>query len=300
MGSGSGSSASRSSATASPPPPTRSSLGTRHLARSMPRFTRAATERAGRAMKRAPTRSDVARGWHARVRRGRSHGGRPLCGRVGRATLLLVAARFGGVARQTRRLDRAGSHGEMFPIVPQIPARHPAGAAALRSSGLRVRRVRPPFRRRADRRRGRRAMVHIYKPDFVKHDRGSPIFSVDCHPDGTRLAAAGATRRWRGTCAQSKSARWRATPTSRSASPPSATTSTPSTASASAKRPILASGSTDTNVFLYEKRAGPGRTAFGSSDAPNVENRCQHLHGHLSDVIDIAWAPDDNMLASCS
>ena len=27
---------------------------------------------------------------------------------------------------------------------------------------------------------------------------------------------------------------------------------------------------------------------------------CQHLRGHLSDVIDIAWAPDDSMLASCS
>ena len=45
---------------------------------------------------------------HARVRRGRSHGGRPLCGRVGRATLLLVAAKVRWrVARQTRRLDRA-------------------------------------------------------------------------------------------------------------------------------------------------------------------------------------------------
>ena len=65
---------------------------------------------------------------------------------------------------------------------------------------------------------------------------------------------------------------------------------------------FLASGSTDTNVFLYEKRAGPGRAAFGSSDAPNVENwvSCQTLRGHLSDVIDIAWAPDDSMLASCS
>ena len=58
MGSGSGSSASRSSATASPPPPTRSSLGTSSSGTfHVPRFTRAATERAGRAMKRAPTRS---------------------------------------------------------------------------------------------------------------------------------------------------------------------------------------------------------------------------------------------------
>ena len=35
---------------------------------------------------------------------------------------------------------------------------------------------------------------------------------------------------------------------------------------------FLASGSTDTQVFLYEKRSVPGRAAFGSSDEPNVEN----------------------------
>ena len=49
-------------------------------------------------------------------------------------------------------------------------------------------------------------------------------------------------------------------------------------------------------------RPGPGRAAFGSSDEPNVENwqNVQALKGHASDVIDIAWAPDDSMLASCS
>ena len=34
-------------------------------------------------------------------------------------------------------------------------------------------------------------MVGIYKPEFVRHDAGAPIFSVDCHPDGTRIATAG-------------------------------------------------------------------------------------------------------------
>ena len=31
----------------------------------------------------------------------------------------------------------------------------------------------------------------LYKPEFVRHDGEAPIFSVDCHPDGTRLATAG-------------------------------------------------------------------------------------------------------------
>ena len=34
-------------------------------------------------------------------------------------------------------------------------------------------------------------MVVLYKPEFVRHDGEASIFSVDCHPDGTRLATAG-------------------------------------------------------------------------------------------------------------
>ena len=64
-------------------------------------------------------------------------------------------------------------------------------------------------------------MVHIYKPEFVKHDGGSPIFSVDCHPDGTRMATAGGDQKvkvW--NLASSRTDRWRATPTSPKSSPP--------------------------------------------------------------------------------
>jgi protein HIRA/HIR1 len=147
-------------------------------------------------------------------------------------------------------------------------------------------------------------MVHIYKPDFVKHDGGSPIFSVDCHPDGTRLATAGGDQKvklW-----NLRSIKEREVEGDPNVPQCLATLgdhfNTVNCVRFSKNGRFLASGSTDTNVFLYEKRAGPGRTAFGSSDAPNVENwvNCQHLRGHLSDVIDIAWAPDDSMLASCS
>ena len=47
-----------------------------------------------------------------------------------------------------------------------------------------------------------------------------------------------------------------------------------------------------TRTCFLQKRAGqPHRVRF--LGRPNVENwvNCQHLRGHLSDVIDIAWAP---------
>ena len=147
-------------------------------------------------------------------------------------------------------------------------------------------------------------MVHIYKPEFVKHDGGSPIFSVDCHPDGTRMATAGGDQKvkvW-----NLKSIKEREVEGDPNVPRVLATLgdhfNTVNCVRFSKNGRFLASGSTDTNVFLYERRQGPGRAAFGSSDAPNVENwvTCQHLRGHLSDVIDIAWAPDDSMLASCS
>ena len=39
--------------------------------------------------------------------------------------------------------------------------------------------------------RARVVMVVVYKPEFVAHDGGAPIFSVDAAPDGTRFATAG-------------------------------------------------------------------------------------------------------------
>ena len=147
-------------------------------------------------------------------------------------------------------------------------------------------------------------MVHIYKPEFVQHDGGSPIFSVDCHPDGTRMATAGGDQKvkvWNLASIKDRSVEGDPNVPQILATL-SEHFNTVNCVRFSKNGQFLASGSTDTNVFLYEKRAGPGRAAFGSSDAPNVENwvSCQTLRGHLSDVIDIAWAPDDSMLASCS
>ena len=146
--------------------------------------------------------------------------------------------------------------------------------------------------------------MHIYKPEFVKHDGGSPIFSVDCHPDGTRMATAGGDQKvklWNLEALKKREVE--ADPNvPRVLATLSDHFNTVNCVRFSKNGRFLASGSTDSNVFLYEKRPGPGRAQFGSTDEPNVENwvNCQALRGHVSDVIDIAWAPDDSMLASCS
>ena len=147
-------------------------------------------------------------------------------------------------------------------------------------------------------------MVLIYKPDFVKHSDGAPIFSVDCHPDGSRMATAGGDQKvkvWNLSAVKSRDVEGDPN-VPKILATLSDHFNTVNCVRFSRNGRFLASGSTDTQVFLYEKRSGPGRAAFGSSDEPNVENwvNVKNLKGHVSDVIDIAWAPDDSMLASCS
>ncbi|CAI5700904.1 unnamed protein product [Peronospora effusa] len=65
----------------------------------------------------------------------------------------------------------------------------------------------------------------------------------------------------------------------------------------------LASGSDDQLVLLYEVQTGlPAPVPFGSNAKLNKQNwvRCATLERHTMDVADIAWSPDDRMLATCS
>ncbi|RQM19236.1 hypothetical protein B5M09_010178 [Aphanomyces astaci] len=85
----------------------------------------------------------------------------------------------------------------------------------------------------------------------------------------------------------------------------------------------LASGSDDHQVLLYELQDGPpAPIPFGSNQVPNKETwvRCSMLKSHtmgmyvchhhkvistarsscVADVQDLAWSPDDRMLATCS
>ncbi|OQS00635.1 hypothetical protein ACHHYP_03257 [Achlya hypogyna] len=65
----------------------------------------------------------------------------------------------------------------------------------------------------------------------------------------------------------------------------------------------LASGSDDHSVLIYELQEGaPSAVPFGSNRQPNKEKwvRCAMLKNHTMDVQDVAWSPDDRMLATCS
>lgn len=64
---------------------------------------------------------------------------------------------------------------------------------------------------------------------------------------------------------------------------------------------LLATGSDDKLACLYELKGGPGQTAFGNSDGPNVENwkLSVSLRGHSSHVTDLAWSGEDKFLATC-
>lgn len=147
-------------------------------------------------------------------------------------------------------------------------------------------------------------MVVVYKPEFVTHDARAPVFSVDAAPCGSRFATAGGDQ---------KVKVWALAPVLERAVEADADAPKCLATLSDHFGPVncvrfsksgryLASGSTDTSVLVYALRDGPGKAAFGSADEPNVENWtiAMRYKGHDSDVIDIAWSPDDSMLASCS
>lgn len=65
---------------------------------------------------------------------------------------------------------------------------------------------------------------------------------------------------------------------------------------------FLASGADDKLVLVYQLLPGPGKTAFGSNEPPSVENwrQMKAMRGHSSNVADLAWSPDERMVASAS
>ena len=147
-------------------------------------------------------------------------------------------------------------------------------------------------------------MVLIYKPSFVAHDGSAPIYSIDTHPDGSRFATAGGDQKVK---VWSTAALLDRNKENDKECPKLLATLSDHFGPVNCCRfskngRYLATASTDSNILLYELHEGKGKTMFGSNDEPNVENwsNVGRLKGHQSDVIDIAFSPDDKYLASAS
>ncbi|DBA04179.1 TPA: hypothetical protein N0F65_004287 [Lagenidium giganteum] len=157
----------------------------------------------------------------------------------------------------------------------------------------------------------------LEKPDDVKHENASgnacAIYSIDAHPTKEICATAGGGERARATfvaIANNSVKIW-----SLAASDDDGIATFELLATLcyheqavncvrwAAHGRYLASGSDDQLVLLYELQEGePAPVPFGSNAKRNRENwvRCSTLKRHTMDVQDVAWSPDDRMLATCS
>ena len=142
----------------------------------------------------------------------------------------------------------------------------------------------------------------IEKPTWVKHETDdkhpSSIYSIDVHPDGTRFATGGGdnhARIWAVAPVQDQRAQ-----DDEANHPRLLAIATRHDAAVNVVRwshdgVNLATGSDDTTIIIW--RCLPGVSALG-----NVENWCSNtmLQGHTSDVKDLGWSPNDDLLATCS
>lgn len=142
----------------------------------------------------------------------------------------------------------------------------------------------------------------VQKPEWVAHS--GPIFSIDVHPGGTRFATAGADH---------KVKVWSLLPLLDARLDAAADCARLLATLSDHLAPVnvvrfssggrqLASGSDDKLICLYELRDGTGCAAFGSADAPSLENwkPSTTLRGHNNNITDLAWSPDGALLASAS
>ncbi|RKP08235.1 WD40-repeat-containing domain protein [Thamnocephalis sphaerospora] len=152
--------------------------------------------------------------------------------------------------------------------------------------------------------------MYISKPAWIGHldERQRPvnIFSIDAHPDGTRLATGGL---------DTKVKIWSTAPLFRdntTAEPEGALLCTLALHDGAVlcvrwsndDGRFLASGSDDKIIVIWTLDTAQGGFGgvFGSLDgAQNLENwkAVKRLVGHESDVTDLAWSADNAYLASC-
>ncbi|ETV89078.1 hypothetical protein H257_00461 [Aphanomyces astaci] len=145
----------------------------------------------------------------------------------------------------------------------------------------------------------------IDKPDVVRHlnsaGNANSIYGIDAHPSDLKFATAGGDN-----CVKI----WSLEVLSETDGPECELLATltwhekaVNCVRWSHNGRYLASGSDDHQVLLYELQDGPpAPIPFGSNQVPNKETwvRCSMLKSHTMDVQDLAWSPDDRMLATCS
>ncbi|KYQ88779.1 WD40 repeat-containing protein [Tieghemostelium lacteum] len=143
--------------------------------------------------------------------------------------------------------------------------------------------------------------MKILKPSWINHS-GFPIFSVDIHPDGTRLATGGG---------DNKAKIWSIAPITveeveeDNNVPKLLKTceghfSPVNSVKWSNDGKYLATGSDDKLVIIWGLSSNSLDFSFG--DQITVENWvCVHtLRGHAADISEVQWSPDSRFLASCS
>ena len=168
------------------------------------------------------------------------------------------------------------------------------------------------------------------KPSWIRHgDANKPdsIYSIDAHSDGTRLATAGGDGKviiwsvkyinshFKKGAAHAKGGNGIGNGKGKSGASASREVEKLATL-VDHKGPanvvrfscggrFIATGGDDRLVLVHELRPGPGNQrsgGFGAGRIVNLENWVLSMTfaGHSNNVVDLAWSPDDNMLASCS
>eukprot|EP01132_Coremiostelium_polycephalum_P000598 gene598-744_t len=142
--------------------------------------------------------------------------------------------------------------------------------------------------------------MKILKPQWINHS-GFPIFSIDVHPDGTRLATGGG---------DNKIKIWSTAPVSLSEVEDDKDTPKLLKSMDSHFAPVnsvkwskdgkyLASGSDDKLVMIWGLSTS-NIPSFGSQES--IENWVcvSTLRGHSADISEVAWSPDSKLIATCS
>ncbi|KAJ1723635.1 HIR complex subunit [Coemansia erecta] len=159
--------------------------------------------------------------------------------------------------------------------------------------------------------------MRIVKPDWLHHDADkkklTSIFSLDFHPDGTRLATAGMDNKIRlwSTHAISNSSNSSSSSSVESSDEPRLLSTLTAHSGAvmcvrfsNGSGRYMASGADDMVVLIWEKDSEvstgnlTGNLAGGAGPTETWRPQ-RRLTGHESDVCDLAWSPDNRFLATC-